>query len=299
MTRQLNTITTQLGNIQACVAILPTWPALEGKLAPINAAIYDLSHGASAAPAPQAAAPTRPPVPPTGATTRPTPAPTRPPVPPSGAAARAAPTLLPLRAKAHAPPPSKGPSSSFDPDIPRYDPDPRFFYVDPRAYTDKFPDSWEANPFRQERYPDPTTFIAGHLAPDCPKPQPSYAKAALSGAPKGKKNKSSITAAKVASASNSAPGIHAPKSLPTPKRRFYAPRASPSQHPQASLIAAPFPTSLLVSSEMQNVSSPSLLQPRSTTADLSASSSPTVPPPRPPSHPTLTLCPLCSTSLSL
>jgi len=32
-----------------------------------------------------------------------------------------------------------------------------------------------------------------------------------------------------------------PKSLPTAERRFYAPRSSPSEHPQASLIAATFP----------------------------------------------------------
>jgi len=52
--------------------------------------------------------------------------------------------------------------------------------------------------FLEGKYPDPTTFIAGHLAPDSPKTQPSYAKGASSGTPKGKKNKSSLTAAKVA-----------------------------------------------------------------------------------------------------
>jgi len=58
MTRQLDTITTQLGNIQATVATLPTWPALEGTLASINTAIRDLSHRVSAPPS-QAPAPTR------------------------------------------------------------------------------------------------------------------------------------------------------------------------------------------------------------------------------------------------
>jgi len=90
------------------------------------------------------------------------------------------------------------------------------------------------------KYPDLTTFIAGHLAPDYSKPQQSYAKAA-SGAPKGKKNKSSLSAAKVAAASNAVPGPQPPKSLPTAERRFYAPRSSPSEHLQASQIAATFP----------------------------------------------------------
>ena len=100
---------------------------------------------------------------------------------------------------------------------------------------------WEANAFREGNYPDPTTFVAGHLAPDCPKPPISYAKATSVGAPKGKKNKSSLTAVKVVSASNSVPVSQAPRSLPTDESRFYAPRSSPSEHPQASLIAATFP----------------------------------------------------------
>jgi len=143
-------------------------------------------------------------------------------------------------AKPCPPPPNKGPSSSFDPDIPRYDPDTRSFYGNPRAYAAKFPDFWEANVFREGKHPDPATYIDGRLAPDCSKPQQSYAKAA-SGAPKGKKNKSLLTAAKVASASNVVPGPQPPKSLSTAERRFYAPRSSPSEHPQASQIAATFP----------------------------------------------------------
>ena len=139
------------------------------------------------------------------------------------------------RPSPHAPP------SSFDPDTPRYDADTRTFYGDPRAYADRFPDSWEANAFREGKYPDPTTLVSGHLAPDCPKPQPFYAQAASKGPSKSKKNKSSLTAAKVASASNLVPVTQAPRSLPTAKRRFYAPRSSPSEHPQAPLIAATFP----------------------------------------------------------
>jgi len=89
--------------------------------------------------------------------------------------------------------------------------------------------------------PCPTTFIARHLAPDCPKPQQSYALATSTGAPKFRKNKSSLTAAKVAAAGNTVPDIQPPKSLPTAERRFYAPRSSPSEHQPASPIAATFP----------------------------------------------------------
>jgi len=126
------------------------------------------------------------------------------------------------------------PCSSFDPDIPQYDP-----YT--RAYADNFPDSWEVNAFRQGKYPDPTSFISGHLAPDCPKPQPSYARAATKGDSKGKKNKRFLRGAKVASAGSLALVTQAPRSHPTAERRFYALRSSPSEHPQAPLIAATFP----------------------------------------------------------
>jgi len=84
MTRQLDTITTQLGNIQQAVHSMPTWRALQGTLEPINAAIRDLSHRVTA-PTPHAPAPTRPPMPPTDANTRQAPTHTRPPVPPTGA----------------------------------------------------------------------------------------------------------------------------------------------------------------------------------------------------------------------
>jgi len=50
MTRQLDTITTQLGTIQAAVHTMPTWAALQGVLKPINAAVRDLSHRVTAPP---------------------------------------------------------------------------------------------------------------------------------------------------------------------------------------------------------------------------------------------------------
>jgi len=223
MTRQLDTITTQLGTIQSIVATLPTSSVLNSRLSHINGTLRDRSQRMSAATPPQGPAPTRAPVPPVGATTRPNPLPTQ------------------TKAKPCAPPQIRGSFSSFDPDISWYDPGTRAFYGNPRTYADKFPDSWEANAFGEGKYPDPTTFIDGHLAPDVPKPQPSYAQVTLSDSQKGKKNKSSLTATKVAAASNSSPVSQAPKLLPTAERRFYSPRSSPSEHPQVSLIAATFP----------------------------------------------------------
>ena len=121
MTRQLDTITTQLGTIQSIVATLPTNTALDSRLSPINASRRNLSQTVSAAPPLPVQAPTRAPVPPTSVTTRPTPLQTQP------------------RAKGRAPPPKAPSSSSFDPDIPRYDQVTSAFYGDPGAYADKFP----------------------------------------------------------------------------------------------------------------------------------------------------------------
>jgi len=75
MTRQLDTITTELGTLQGIVATLPTTAALDCKLSPVQASLCDLSQRVSAAPHPQAPAPTRPAVPPTGTTTHPMPPP--------------------------------------------------------------------------------------------------------------------------------------------------------------------------------------------------------------------------------
>ena len=100
MTRQLDTVTTQLGNIESMVATLPTYPAvekvLETALAPINASLRDLLQRVSAAPPPQMPAPTRAQDPLSSATACPTRLPTQP------------------RAKVPAPPSTKTLSSSFE-----------------------------------------------------------------------------------------------------------------------------------------------------------------------------------------
>jgi len=107
MTHQLDTITTQLGTIQGIVATLPTTAALDSKLSPIHASLCDLSQRVSAAPPSQAPAPTRPPVPPTGATTRPALPSARPSIPPSGATTRPASLPAQPKAKGRAPPPTR------------------------------------------------------------------------------------------------------------------------------------------------------------------------------------------------
>jgi len=186
MTYQLDVLTTQMGNIQSTVATLPNFPAMESALSPINLFIPDLSYRTTTAPTP---APTQaqPVVPPTGATTRPAP----PPPPPSPRA-----------------PPPKPTGSGFDPDILRYYPLPRVFYGDPRAYAIKFPNWWEANAFRDGKYQHPSSFVAGFLDPDWPKPLPWYSQAALSSALQGnKKNKNPTTPSKVAAIVNSAPPL--------------------------------------------------------------------------------------------
>jgi len=120
MTRQLDTIITQLGNIQQAVHTMPTWTALEGTLASINAAIRDLSHRV-AAPPPQAPAPTRPPIPPTGATARQDQPTLGPPFPRPGR-----PHFLPLSPKHVLPPLARTPHPLSTPTYPgmMWTPDP-------------------------------------------------------------------------------------------------------------------------------------------------------------------------------
>ena len=53
----------------------------------------------------------------------------------------------------------------FDPDIPRFDPTTKTFYGNPEAYAPKFPTSWEANAFREGKYPHPSSFVPGDRDP--------------------------------------------------------------------------------------------------------------------------------------
>lgn len=132
-------------------------------------------------------------------------------------------------------------SAGFDPHNRRYEPVKGILYRNTWAYADRFPESWEPNPFRDGKYADPSSFIAGHLETDCPKPEQTYAQAAMEVLSKKEyKMKSSLTPVQVRSVSNTVPVFQAPKSLPAAERRFYAPRSSPSSHHQTAVIGATF-----------------------------------------------------------
>ena len=111
MTRQLDTLTTQMGKIQFTVGTLPTFPAMDNALSPIHSFIPDLSHRATAAP----------------------------PLHPFLLCLLFLRLVQPHELGLHPPPktcapPPKTSNRGFDPDIHRYDPVARVFYCDPCAY---------------------------------------------------------------------------------------------------------------------------------------------------------------------
>jgi len=114
-------------------------------------------------------------------------------------------------------------------------------FGDPKKYARLYPHSYEAGEFRRGAY-DVAFFTPGYLRPDV-HPSTSYAQA-TSGSGLGGKGKSK--AGKPPSpqlvASAAAPPVKkGPPSLPGAQRRFFAPRQSPSLHPDALTIAATFP----------------------------------------------------------
>ena len=86
------------------------------------------------------------------------------------------------------------------------------------------------------------SFTPGHLHPEC-HPSPSYAQAASGSGSGGKgKNKAGKPPFPQLVASATAPPVKkGPPSLPGGQRRFFAPRQSPSPHPDALTIAATVP----------------------------------------------------------
>jgi len=146
------------------------------------------------------------------------------------------------KAKACAPP--TPPSASADDSkylIPFYDTRLGKAFGDPEKYSRLYPNSYEAGEFRKGRY-DLDSFTPGHLHTDA-HPSPSYAQAA-SGSGSGGKGKSKAgkppSPQQVASATVP-PVKKGPPSLPGAQQRFFAPRQSPSPHPDALTIAATFP----------------------------------------------------------
>jgi len=218
-TEELQDISSQLANITAAQ---DTQPA-QG-IADLQASIRDLSHRVSApAPVlPQAPAPTR-----------------RAPPPP--------PTTGPLpsrkgKERAHAPPTPPS-AAAEDPKylIPFYNTRLGKAFGDPEKYATLYPNSYEAGEFRKGRY-DLDSFTPGHLHPDNV-PSPSYAQAASGSGSGGKgKNKAGKPPSPQQVASLAAPPVKkGPPSLPGAQRRFFAPRQTPSPHPDAPAIAATFP----------------------------------------------------------
>jgi len=140
-------------------------------------------------------------------------------------------------------PPTPPSAAADDPKylIPFYDTRLGKPFGDPEKYPRLYPHSYEAGEYRRGAY-DVSSFTPGHLHPD-KKPSPSYAQAA-SGSGSGGKGKG--TFGKPPSprqvASTVAPPVKkGPLSLPGAQRRFFAPRQSPSPHPDALTIAATFP----------------------------------------------------------
>jgi len=125
--------------------------------------------------------------------------------------------------------------------IPFYDTRLGKAFGDPEKYAKLYPQSYEAGEFRRGAY-DLASFTPGHLHPDV-HPSASYAQAA-SGSRSGGKGtgKAGKPPSPQLVASTVAPHVKkGPPSLPGAQRRFFAPRKSPSPHPDAHTIAATFP----------------------------------------------------------
>ena len=216
---ELHDISSQLANLPH-----PQEQSTAPGIADLQASIRDLSHGVSApTPAPPPPAP---------------PPPKIPQLPPT-----AGPPLSRKRKERARAPPTLPSAAADDPKdlIPFYDTRLGKAFGDPERYAKLYPNSYEAGEFQKGRY-DLASFTPGHLHLDVHR-SPSYAHAA-SGSGSGGKGKSK--AAKPPSpqqvASAVAPPVKkAPPSLPGVQRRFFAPRQSPSPHPNARKIAATFP----------------------------------------------------------
>ena len=55
--------------------------------------------------------------------------------------------------------------TGMDPDISRFDTTTKTFFGNPEAYPAKFSTSWEANTFREEKYPPHSSFVLGNYDP--------------------------------------------------------------------------------------------------------------------------------------
>ena len=140
-------------------------------------------------------------------------------------------------------PPTPPSAVAYDPKylIPFYDPRLGKAFGDPEKYAKLYPNSYEAGEFRKGTY-DLDSFTPGHLHPDSHL-SPSYAQAA-SGSGSGGKGKSKAGKPpfpQLVASATAPPVKKGPPSLPGAQRRFFAPRQSPSPHPDALTIPATFP----------------------------------------------------------
>src|SRR5437879_9352184 len=153
------------------------------------------------------------------------------------------------RARGQPAPPAE-PPTGYDFDLPCYDTGTSRWCGNPAAFAIKNPRSWEAQHYRDGKYPPAADFLPGNEHPDerrsraPPPPVPTYADAASSSSArrKGKgRAKEPTTAAQVAASSNASPSTKASAPLPAAMRRFYAPRTEPLPHDNALDIAATAP----------------------------------------------------------
>jgi len=216
--QELNDISSQLANLP---------PTQEQQSAPgiadLQASIRDQSHRVSA---------------PTPAPLAPAPPPQRNPLPPPTAGH---PSSRKGKQRASAPP--TPPSAVADDPkylIPFYDTRLGMAFGDPEKYAKLYPHSYEAGEFRRGSY-DVASFTPGYLHPDV-HPSPSYPQAASgSGLGGNGQSKAWKPPSPQLVASTTAPPVKkGPPSLPGAQRRFFAPRQSPSPHPDALTIAATF-----------------------------------------------------------
>ena len=140
-------------------------------------------------------------------------------------------------------PPTPALAAADDPKylIPFYDTRPGKAFGDPEKYARLYPQSYEAGEFRRRAY-DLASFTPGHLDPDV-HPSPSYAQAASGSGSGGKgKSKAGKPPSPQLVASTAGPPVQkGPPSLPGAQRRLFAPRQSPSPHPDTLKIATTLP----------------------------------------------------------
>jgi len=219
LTEELHDISSQLANL-APTHDLESAPGI----ADLQASIRVLSHRVSA-PIPASLAPAPP------RQRKPQPPPTAGP-PPSRKGKE--------RARAPPTPPS---AAADDPKhlIPFYNTRLGKAFSDPEKYTRLYPHSYEAGEYRRGAY-DVASFTPGHLHPHV-HPSPSYAQAASGSGSggKGKGNPGKPPSPQLVAGTTAPPVKKGPPSLPGAQRRFFAPRQSPSPHPDALTIAATFP----------------------------------------------------------